>query len=1492
MTKKRTGVKPAARPGTMPVVVSDDSQSGKSRLTKLERQARREASQSIRVAAFGGNFNNSVGGSIMQADSAFYSPQLSTDFLELPQSEREKRELIRFWYSTHPVVGAAIDFHCFPPGAPVVLRDGSVKPIEAMNVGDEVLNGFGEPTRVIQTFRHDIDGPITRIKVRGVQDPISCTQNHPFLVYRAEKVDCVFPQYGLGACKRGARDLCRQKKCSGSDLGPPEFVFAEDLRVGDYICSPSITASRSSFNRNLLRLLGYYAAEGSLSRTKYGALDRVVFTLNSDEFETVAEEISALFQEEYSHSSRKRKRTDSNSCDVKCYLKEFADLCYKHVGSGSRTKRLSLDLMESPREDVLEFLGAYWNGDGSLTKNGYVATTGSLQMANQVFALAHKVGFNPRLRSFVPKPSKTGFKHNGPIYRVIIPYRFHVEFSKYANFVQGGYSANSTREFSVRVGNHELKRIERVETVPYDGPVYNVEIDGDGDRKSYVAYGLSTHNTDVPMSKIRLSLPRGKDVKRNKQILHFYESMCRRVRLFQTLYDATHEYWLHGNVYIFCEDHDVGPEIPESIVVDEEEEEIGEIDYSGRAVRKSERRKRLKPESDRADAIHEFVRDNYKGWQRLQILPPEQVKLEVFQYTNRTRMELIPSEKDRLVVLKASEQNDAEASRIADDIPEQIRDSLLSGQPIPLNTSPYDDYLCSSFCYHLAHKKSPYDDRGISILERCHLPGTEVTAFRGGQVLQIPIEDLDPESDKVLGGSGKWRKFRSGSRPYTGPVLDIGFSKLPDPVSCTSDHKMWVLRDGTVQEIQAKDVVPGDLVRTASVDPGPILQEIDLFKFFKEETWTYEHRDTGEERQVSIVPRISGNKLVLRHEWTDENPQRSSKAKVLSRVIEWIGTLKESVAMVAEDFCAMFDNIGASVYRALVRDLEAVGYQAPVVVVESSRFKSKGRLFKPAQLDVSKLYQKSEEQDCPKSMKLTRELGFMIGYFLGDGCVSARKSPTLYGPFDICYSSESSNSKSSLEIVNGCLHGMDLDIRPVFRTSRVPSIQSSTDWFNRWIGRNFGHNKEDKHLPAWVFSAPEEFQIGLLNGLVDSDGWGSSYKNQPGYADCSVGMTTATLVDQIQTLAYGLGFGVSRRYKAPREVRQANGKMSPAKALHTLVWGCSEDLQRLQSGGSVKLGSLELQDRSRSGRKHVVHEGHIYLPVKSVESRQYDGFVHSLDVEEDHSFFVNFTLTSNCLRTLLYQDKLRQAQTQIASRAMTPKRIVWADKMSERDVEDLRDQIDQALIDPDFTIVTNFEVHWDEIGARDRLLDLGTEYEITNKLLYIGMRITESMLTGESSYSGERIHLDVMNTMYLLYRETIAEFVEQQLFAPVAEKKGFWEEDEYGNRVLLYPKLQFTRLALRDNTELQDFMYNLYQKGSLPIAYIYELLNIDVEDAHAQLAKDLWTQKDSNMNRLLESLLTKAGEDLLEETDVKDLLSKNLGLKRQEKDGSRFGSKE
>jgi hypothetical protein len=271
-------------------------------------------------------------------------------------------------------------------------------------------------------------------------------------------------------------------------------------------------------------------------------------------------------------------------------------------------------------------------------------------------------------------------------------------------------------------------------------------------------------------------------------------------------------------------------------------------------------------------------------------------------------------------------------------------------------------------------------------------------------------------------------------------------------------------------------------------------------------------------------------------------------------------------------------------------------------------------------------------------------------------------------------------------------------------------------------------------------------------------------------------------------------------------------------------------------------------------------------------------FVYQLSRNKPPYVPYGVSIIERCLRDLVYQDKLRQSQTSIASRAMTPKRLIYMEDGDEADVENLRDQIDQALMDPDYSIVTNFQVNWEEISARDRLLDLGTEYDIVDRRLQAGLSVTESMLTGESSYSGERTNLEIMNTLYSLYRETIQTYVEEFLFKPVAIKKGFVENDEFGEEVVLYPSLSFTRLALRDNRDTFDTMFNLYSKGSLSIDFILELFGLDPEMVHERVKRDLLTVKDPVFNDMMRTVYSDVGRLVVENTDAAQRIFAEMGL--------------
>lgn len=266
------------------------------------------------------------------------------------------------------------------------------------------------------------------------------------------------------------------------------------------------------------------------------------------------------------------------------------------------------------------------------------------------------------------------------------------------------------------------------------------------------------------------------------------------------------------------------------------------------------------------------------------------------------------------------------------------------------------------------------------------------------------------------------------------------------------------------------------------------------------------------------------------------------------------------------------------------------------------------------------------------------------------------------------------------------------------------------------------------------------------------------------------------------------------------------------------------------------------------------------------------------------------SMLERCLRILVYRDKLRQAQTSIASRHMTPIRLVYAEDMDMNDVEALREQVDLALQDPDYSIIANFQISWEEMGSDQRLLDLNGEYDMTDRQMYAGLGVTESLLSGESSYSGDRINLEVINTRYMLMREVLQDMVEEHILKPMCKRMGFIEEDEDGEEIVIHPTLSFTRLGLRDNHDTFDALFNLYQKGSLDIDIILELLNVDPESTKAKLHRDMWTMNDSQFNEVLRGIYGEAGRMLAEGTDVIEKIAANLDLTYEPpaEEGGRF----
>ena len=991
-----------------------------------------------------------------------------------------------------------------------------------------------------------------------------------------------------------------------------------------------------------------------------------------------------------------------------------------------------------------------------------------------------------------------------------------------------------------------------------------------------VGQAIDLH-TELPMSKVRLAAPKPNSCPKRfkdpesygRYILSFFEKMCKRIKLFQRLITAVHHYWLDGTIHIFAEDSEV--QVPAEIGYRRQLVQQSVLTEQGEALERQDEQWVEKNNREEEELAH--YQKHYQGWSRLIIFPIDQVKTETFSFTDKTRIELIPADRDRALIEQAK-QGDPIAEEMASEIPEEVRDHLENGRLIPLGTDPDE----GSFCYTLTGRKSAGDELGQSILDRCHIAGTPVLVKRAGVVQQVVIEDLDPDTDFVLSHTGAWREFEVGVRLVSEEISLLHVAKIEPPIGCTKDHKYPVLREGQIIETVAGDIRPGDYLQVAQLPLSGSLDDIDLSEFMHGIEDKYKARKSGgvSGLRLEVVGKTKHTFTVsYKKEQTD--PRKIGRTGYLNTILEWASTISEPVTMRSAEVCERFD-LHPITLKEIRAQLIGLGYGVTLT-------KGKTLVFPPNRAGLRAPTSADHTKTFPvRMLPLAGGFGYFLGFWLGDGHIT-RQDGLDYGSLGFTYGP---NEPASVTAIQEQIKPM-LDVLKVAWSETPMAAGVHMDGYQdalvRWMATNFGHTSEDKHLPEWIFDSNKGFLLGLLRGFCDSDG--DVVHKKDGSVSVRFNNTNPVLMEQVFLLCTSLGIPVSKtKPTKERWVKQANGEMAWAKPLYSVHFTHGPSVKTFfESGFLAKRRDPDVWKDGRSGSRHVEHEGKLFYRVNAVGTATHTGPVYSLNVHEDHTFYAGNINTFNCLRTLYYREKLRQAQTQIASRAMTPKRIVWAEDISEVDVDDLREQVDLALVDPDYSIVANYEVHWEEMGSKDRLLDLSNEYEITDKQLHAGLGVTESLLSGETLYSGDRLKLEVINTRYLFLREMLQEYVEEYLFKPVARRKGFVEEDEWGEEVVLFPRLSFTRLPLRDSQDTYDALFNLYQKGSIPIEFLLEMFNIDAHDVKIKLERDLFTVNDSTFNEALRGIYGGVGQKIVDGSDVTDKIAKYLKLKMQAAEG-------
>jgi len=161
---------------------------------------------------------------------------------------------------------------------------------------------------------------------------------------------------------------------------------------------------------------------------------------------------------------------------------------------------------------------------------------------------------------------------------------------------------------------------------------------------------------------------------------------------------------------------------------------------------------------------------------------------------------------------------------------------------------------------------------------------------------------------------------------------------------------------------------------------------------------------------------------------------------------------------------------------------------------------------------------------------LSEGFGWLMGAMIGDGWVS-----NTNGRKDLCIASVSNKIGESFhKEVNNLLEKEakvnivgsphKFDGHDSFSRKYTIACASLAENFVPWIGKG----AENKHLPNFYMAAPEEFRLGLLAGLLDTDGAVGWLKKKSGRQfNIQYSSISEVLIDQVVSLCRSLGISSS-----------------------------------------------------------------------------------------------------------------------------------------------------------------------------------------------------------------------------------------------------------------------------------------------------------------------------------------------------------------------------
>jgi len=346
----------------------------------------------------------------------------------------EEVELIADWrkYNPEKVQDDVLrDDHriCLTPDTPI-LTEREIKSVEECKSSERLLL-TEEGEKMMRFYR----GEIVKIVISRL-GIFRMTPDHPILTVPVRKRSS---KHYFGVRSRDEKGRFRKTY-------PKSWRKAENCE-GYAVCVPKLPEIETEYSEEMFELCGWYVAEGFITK------NQVRFSLNKKEIKE-AERIKELIQKNFGVKATIKEY--ERELRVSATSREMVDFFKSNFRTGSLEKTLPTWLLLAEKKKILEFLKAYFKGDG-WSSNGYTrAQTSSRKLAIGIFLLLLKLKIIPSIHERMNKGSWKCNYHRA----------WTISF-------RGNFDNPKAKKDFDEDGEFYYFRIRKVEKENYEGLVYN-----------------------------------------------------------------------------------------------------------------------------------------------------------------------------------------------------------------------------------------------------------------------------------------------------------------------------------------------------------------------------------------------------------------------------------------------------------------------------------------------------------------------------------------------------------------------------------------------------------------------------------------------------------------------------------------------------------------------------------------------------------------------------------------------------------------------------------------------------------------------------------------------------------------------------------------------------------------------------------------------------------------------------------------------------------